>query len=79
MAKKAIAMIMSGTRDAVVEAVQPVNIHGTMLYDLTYTHVGEGQQRRARLGAESVYPEPRPGDPVRVSYLMNVATHFERR
>lgn len=72
-------MIVSGTRDAVLDGVQPVSIHGTILYDLAYTHVGEGQQRRARLGAESVYPDPRPGDAVRVSYLMNVATGVERR
>ncbi|NTU80315.1 MAG: hypothetical protein HGA45_13225 [Chloroflexales bacterium] len=72
-------MIVSGTRDAVLDGVQPVSIHGTILYDLAYTHLGEGQQRRARLGAESVYADPRPGDAVRVSYLMNVATAVERR
>lgn len=72
-------MIMSGSRDAVLNEVFPVSIHGTILYDLVYTHVGEGQPRRARLGAESVYAEPRPGDEVRVSYLMNVATGVERR
>ncbi len=72
-------MIMSGAREAVIDAVQAVSIHGTILYDLAYTHVGEEQQRRARLGAESVYADPRPGDPVRVSYLMNVATGVERR
>lgn len=72
-------MIMSGARDAVIDAVQPVSIHGTVLYDLVYTHAGEAQPRRARLGAESVYADPRPGDAVRVSYLMNVATAVERR
>lgn len=72
-------MIMSGARDAVIDAVQAVSIHGTILYDLVYTHAGEQQPRQARLGAESVYPEPRPGDAVRVSYLMNVATAVERR
>lgn len=72
-------MIMSGSREAVLEVVQPVSIHGTILFDLVYTHVGESQQRRARLGAESVYPEPRPGDQVSISYLMNVATAVARR
>jgi hypothetical protein len=56
-----------------------VDIHGTILYDLVYVHVGEEQPRRARLGAESIYAGPRPGDAVRVSYLMNVATGVERR
>lgn len=72
-------MIMAGVRDAVLDAVQPVNIHGTILFDLVYTHVGESAPRQVRLGAESVYADPRPGDAVQVSYLMNVATAVERR
>ncbi len=72
-------MIVSGTADAILNAVQPISIHGTILYDLVYTHVGESQPRQARIGAESIYAEPRPGDAVRVTYLMNVATTVERR
>jgi hypothetical protein len=72
-------MIVSGTRDAILHAVQPISIHGTILYDLVYLHEGESQPRQARLGAESVYAEPRPGDAVRVSYMMNVATTMTRR
>lgn len=72
-------MIVSGTRDAVLHSVQPISIHGTILYDLVYLHEGETQPRQARLGAESVYAEPRPGDAVRVSYMMNVATAVTRR
>jgi hypothetical protein len=72
-------MIVSGTRDAILHDVQPISIHGTILYDLVYLHEGETQPRQARLGAESVYAEPRPGDAVRVSYMMNVATAVTRR
>ncbi|MFV9506441.1 MAG: hypothetical protein AB4911_17975 [Oscillochloridaceae bacterium umkhey_bin13] len=72
-------MIVSGTRDATLHEVQAVSIHGTILYDLVYSHVGEAQPRRARLGAESVYAEPQPGDAIQVSYLMNVATAVTRR
>lgn len=72
-------MIVSGTRDAILHEAQPISIHGTMLYDLVYLHEGEAQLRQARLGAESVYAEPRPGDAVRVSYMMNVATTVTRR
>ncbi len=72
-------MIVSGTADAILNAVQPISIHGTILYDLVYTHVGESQPRQARIGAESIYAEPRPGDAVRVTYLMNMATTVERR
>jgi hypothetical protein len=69
---------MSGSREAVIDGVQMVDIHGTRFYDLAYTHTGETQQRRARVGQESVYAGPRPGDMVLVSYLMNVATGVER-
>lgn len=71
-------MIVSGTREATLHEVQAVSIHGTILYDLVYSHVGETQPRRARLGAESVYAEPRPGDAIKVTYLMNVATAVTR-
>jgi hypothetical protein len=72
-------MIISGTRDAVIESVRPVDIHGTIYYDLVYRHDGEAQARQARLGAESLYNGLAPGDAVRVSYLMNVATGIARR
>lgn len=72
-------MIMSGTREAVLNEVQAVSIHGTIFYDLVYTHTGETQPRRARVGAESIYAAPRPGDAVLVAYLMNVATGVSRR
>lgn len=72
-------MIVSGTRDAILHAVRAVDIHGTLLYDLVYTHTGEIQPRQARLGVESVYPDPRPGDAVRVAYMMNVAVAVSRR
>ncbi|MCS6882890.1 MAG: hypothetical protein RMK84_17540 [Oscillochloridaceae bacterium] len=72
-------MIVSGTKDAILNVVQPISIHGTILYDLVYTHVGETQPRQARIGAESIYADPQPGDAVRVTYLMNVATAVERR
>lgn len=72
-------MIISGSRDGVLQEVFPVSIHGTIFYDLVYTHEGEAHPRRARVGAESVYANPRPGDLVKVSYLMNVATGVEQR
>ncbi|NJN18170.1 MAG: hypothetical protein HC822_18840 [Oscillochloris sp.] len=70
-------MIMSGTRDAQIEALQKIDIHGTLMYDVQYRHDGESQSRRARLGAESLPANLRPGNRVRVHYLMNVATAIE--
>ncbi|MEI7771303.1 MAG: hypothetical protein WCI67_15035 [Chloroflexales bacterium] len=72
-------MIMSGSREATIQAIQAVDIHGTVFYDLLYAHAGEaGQPRRARVGQESIYAGARAGDAVRVSYLMNVVTQLER-
>ncbi len=73
-------MIMSGSREATIQAIQTVDIHGTIFYDLVYIHSGEGEQiRRTRVGAESIYTGARPGDAVRVSYLMNVVTGVARQ
>lgn len=66
-------MIMSGAKDATVRQVHAVDIHGTRFYDLAYTHDDAPEPvRTTRIGVESVYPNPRPGDHVRVSYVMNV-------
>lgn len=73
-------MIMSGSKDAVIEQVQLVDIHGTRLYDLIYRHDdAPGSLLRARLGPEALYGAPAVGDAVRVSYMMGVATGMERR
>jgi hypothetical protein len=73
-------MIMSGSKDAVIEQVQMVDIHGTRLFDLLYRHDDSpGALLRARLGPEALYAQPSVGDRVRVSYLMGVVTGMARR
>ncbi|WP_322822482.1 hypothetical protein [Chloroflexus sp.] len=72
-------MILSGTRDAVLLSVQRVDIHGTIFYDVTFHHTGETQPIRARIGTESVYPDPQPGDQVLVSYVIGVVTSIAPR
>ena len=73
-------MIMSGTKDATLRAIRLLDIHGTRFYDIEYTHEDlPGQVRSARVGFESAYDDPRPGDRIRVSYLMNVVTGLARR
>lgn len=72
-------MIMSGSKDATIQQVQLVDIHGTRFYDIAYTHNEAPQApRTARVGTESIYANPKPGDSIRVSYLMNVVTNVER-
>lgn len=73
-------MIMSGTKDATLRAVRLIDIHGTRFYDIEYAHDdAPSQVRAARVGLESAYDAPHPGDQIRVSYLMNVVTALARR
>jgi hypothetical protein len=73
-------MIMSGKKDAVLHQVNLIDIHGTRFYDITFSHTDTPDQpRRARIGVEDAYPNPRPGDAISVTYLMNVVTGIARR
>ena len=73
-------MIMSGTKDATIRQVQLVDIHGTRFYDLAFSHdEAPTTIHSARIGLESAYEQPRAGDLVRVSYLMNVIIAVARR
>lgn len=73
-------MIMSGSREATIQAIHVVNIHGSIFYDLVYTLTeGDTQQRQTRVGQESIYAGAKPGDRVRIIYLMNVVTGVEQR
>jgi hypothetical protein len=71
-------MIMSGSHTARLEAIQRIDIHGTIFCDVAYVHTGEQEIRRTRIGAESIDADLQPGDSIRVTYLMNVATAIER-
>ncbi|MBO9343950.1 MAG: hypothetical protein J7454_18535 [Roseiflexus sp.] len=73
-------MIMSGKKDAVLHQVTLIDIHGTRFYDIIFSHTdAPDQPRRARIGVEDAYPDPRPGDAISVTYLMNVVTGIARR
>jgi hypothetical protein len=73
-------MFLSDHKDALLRAIRLVDIHGTRFYDVEYTHLDAPEQTRgARIGVESAYDDPRPGDAVIVSYLMNVVIGIARR
>jgi hypothetical protein len=73
-------MILSGTRPARLIGVRLVDIHGTRFYDIVYAHDdAPAEQRTARIGAESAYADPAPGDAILVSYIMNVVSGIQRR
>lgn len=73
-------MFLNGKKDAILRQIQLVDIHGTRFYDIVFTHSDTPDQaRRARIGVEDAYSDPAPGDPVSVSYVMNVVTGLTRR
>jgi hypothetical protein len=73
-------MIISGKHDATLQELRLVDIHGTRFYDIGYAHDdAPATIRTARIGVEDAYPDPQVGDPISVSYLMNVVTGIARR
>ncbi|ABX05473.1 MAG TPA: hypothetical protein DEF47_23480 [Herpetosiphon sp.] len=73
-------MILSGTRPAVIQAVQAVSLHGSIFYDVTFAHDDQPERLiKARLGSEVMYANPQAGDQVTISYLMNMPTQVSKR
>ena len=70
--------MLFGPRPGTIMAVQPVDIHGTRMFDVVYRLDGEGTPRSARLGVEAIPGAVQPGDQVVVHLLMNVATRIEQ-
>lgn len=50
--------------------VQPVSIHDSLYYQLTYRVTGDEAPQQMRINPEAFYPDPRPGDRVSVNLLM---------
>lgn len=65
-------MPMRGSRAARLHQVRLVDSYGARFWQITYTHDEAPEERRtARIGIESVYDDPQPGDRVLVSYIHN--------
>ena len=68
-----------GKQTGKLVGVQLVNIHGARFWDLTFVlDASPGQNRFSRLGTESVYDNPQPGDAVRLSLVLGQLTRVER-
>ena len=68
--------MLKGSRDAIVQRVQPISIHGQLSYDVVYTFADEpdSQPRVARVGPEVMPKGLQPGDRVRLDFLVGVVT-----
>ncbi len=62
---------------AVVQAVQPYELHGVLYYLLQYAAPG-GQPQQARLSHDMAYPDPRAGDEVEVHAILGIVDRVTR-
>ena len=68
--------MLKGSKDAVLQKLQPISIHGQLSYDVHYKFVDEsdGQTRVARVGAEALGPGLQDGERIRLDFLVGVVT-----
>jgi hypothetical protein len=73
--------MLKGSRDAVLQRLQPISIHGQLSYDVSYTFADEpdSQPRVARVGPEALDTGLEPGDRVRLDFLVGVVTAVHKR
>ena len=73
--------MLKGTRDGVVQRIQPISIHGQMSLDIFWLEAGDPDQelRHARVGQEEVPRDLSVGDAVTLHYLMGSVTKVTRR
>jgi hypothetical protein len=72
--------MLKGSRDAVLQRIQPISVHGQLSYDVHYTFADEpdGPTRVARVGGEAVETRLQSGDRVRLDFLVGVVTAVHR-
>ena len=62
---------------AVLQAVQPYELHGVRYYQFQY--VGEdGQPQQARLSHDMTYSDPQPGDAVEIHAILGIVDRVTR-
>jgi len=60
--------------------VRGVDIHGALFYDLVFAlDASPDQARTSRIGRESVYDDPQPGDAVTLHLVLGQVTRLEKR
>ena len=73
--------MLKGTKEAVVQKIQPVSIHGQISLDVYYADPDDSQAqiRVARVGPESVPRNLEAGDRVTLHYLLGIVTQITRK
>jgi hypothetical protein len=72
--------MLKGSREGVLQRMQPISIHGQLSYDVHYTFADEpdGQPRVARIGPEAIEQGLQIGDKIRLDFLVGVVTAIHR-
>ncbi len=72
--------MLKGSRQAVVQRIQPISIHGQISLDVFWLDPEDPEQeiRHARVGNESVPRDLNVGDTVTMHYLMGMVTQITK-
>lgn len=73
-----MSFLLPQNRDAVLEGVRSLDLHGDRYLDLMLRFAGEPQPRVVRLHASECPTELEPGDMLSVRFVMGVATSVTR-
>lgn len=65
--------------EAIIRAIQPYDLHGVRWYRVAYSSAAHPDQVvEARFSWDVIYPDPRPGDRVRIRKLLGVIDRVEK-
>lgn len=65
--------------EAVIRAVQPYDLHGVRWYRIAYvSDAAPDRVQEARLSWDVIYPDPQPGDRVRIRKLLGIIDRIEK-
>jgi hypothetical protein len=73
--------MLKGTREAVLQRIQPISIHGQVSWEIVFAHVDdpEAQTHAARVGPEAIAGHTlEAGDRVQLEYLVGVVVKVTR-
>jgi len=70
---------MIGKQKGKLLDVRQIDIHGARFWDISYSMENSPQQvQRGRIGIESAYDNPAPGDKVTLQQVVGVLTAIEK-
>ncbi len=62
--------LLQDTLTVTLVDVQEVRIHGSLYYQVAYRTSDSSPIQQARINPEAFYPDPKPGDTVKLNLLM---------